>query len=250
MSEQTQPHQHEDVEHHDEYEHAEHHNADIEHQDEQKNTEHHDKAENEDFIIDYQPVSDENISYQIVHRPIEIDSTRVAHQYFKAQLLGNEQHAFTLRHTLQQWRCGEKIQIMTAKHPIERARRIVALLDYALCHQQVHRILVCSHFGKMLEQVSNCLELHSNIQYTYFNALQSFEALDWQQAPIYLGRYQDFLQWYGREYLDHIFQNFDLIVLDEIELEQNQLFQVLVNKYYVGRQWHIRLELPLRLSVL
>lgn len=249
MSEQTQPHQHEDIEHHDEYELAEHHDADIEHQDEQKNTEQHDEhSENEKFVIDYQPVSDENISYQIVHRPIG-DDVGVEQHYLKAHLLGNEQYALSLRQTLQQWRCGEKIQAMTAKHPIERARRIVALLDYALYHQQVQRILVGSYFGKMLEQVSDCLELHSQVQYAYFNALQSFDALDWQQAPIYLGRYQDFLQWYGREDLDLIFQHFDLVVLDEIDLEQNQLFNVLTNKYYTGWQWHIYLETPKRLAL-
>lgn len=249
MSEQTQTHQHEPIEQQDEPRTTHLDGEAIAHQDEYESTEHHDEnKKHENFIIDYQPVSDENISYQIVHRPIG-DDAGVEQHYLKAHLLGNEQHALALRQTLQQWRCGEKIQAMTAKHPIERARRIVALLDYALYHQQVQRILVGSYFGKMLEQVSDCLELHSQVQYAYFNALQSFDALDWQQAPIYLGRYQDFLQWYGREDLDLIFQHFDLVVLDEIDLEQNQLFNVLTNKYYTGWQWHIRLEAPKRLAL-
>lgn len=203
-----------------------------------------------DFIIDYQPVIDGKINYQIVHHQYSGEQSTQSYYHFKAYLVANEQQIFTLRQTLQQWSSGEQIQRLIATHPIECARQIVALLDYMLHHQHCQRILISSHFGKMLEQVSNCLELHTQVQYTYFNALQSFDPLDWQQASIYLGRYQDFIQWYGHQYLDEIFQNFDLIVLDEIEQEQNQLFQVLVNKYYTGRQWHIHLERPPRLSVL
>ncbi|MFB2537948.1 MULTISPECIES: hypothetical protein [unclassified Acinetobacter] len=220
-------------------------------------------------IIEYVAVSEKFDKKDIIHHDDELNKTNphvldAQHTdtddeifYFNPELINSKQQAYDLRLLIQQWLCGEKQQQLIAYHPIERSRQIVALSEYLTHHQITQRILICSHSTNMLNEIKQSSQLHSQVMFSDFMQVhQDFDLnqnalseIEFKAKQVYVGRYQDFLALYGYQNLEPIFNQFDLIIADEIDLVQNQLWQVICQKYYQKWLLNIHLRLPKRIIV-
>lgn len=208
--------------------------------------------------IDYVPVQEKYDKNQIIHHDDFSQNVILNDEQLpitiNPELVNSKEQVYQLRQTLQQWICGESTQYLTAFHPIERARQITGLLAYVLNTQYRKKVLIVSHQTQMLAEVEQAFLLHTEIQPSYL--IQDLKSNPKNKAEIlfdksvYLVRYQDFLAEYEQKAeLENVFCQFDLLVIDEPELEQNQLWQVIMQKYYRNWRWYIHLELPPQIIV-
>lgn len=208
--------------------------------------------------VDYVPVHEKYDINSIIHHD-DISHNVILNEqqlpiFINPELVSSKTQIYQLRQTLQQWICDEYAQYLTAFHPIERARQITGLLAYVLNTQYRKKVLIVSHQTQMLAEVEQAFLLHTEIQPSYL--IQDLKSNPKNKAEIlfdksvYLVRYQDFLAEYEqKEELENVFCQFDLLVIDEPELEQNQLWQVIMQKYYRNWRWYIHLELPPQIIV-
>lgn len=208
--------------------------------------------------IDYVPVQEKYDKNQIIHHDDFSQNVILNDEQLpitiNPELVNSKEQVYQLRQTLQQWICGESAQYLTAFHPIERARQITGLLQYLLNAKYRQKILICSHQTQMLAEIEQAFFLHTNHIAVYLmqdlaSHRQNKTEIDFEHV-IYLVRYQDFLAEYEqKDDLEHVFSQFDLLVIDEPELEQNQLWQVVMHKYYRNWRWYIHLELPKQIII-
>lgn len=208
--------------------------------------------------IDYTPVQEKYDKKHIIHHEDFSQNVVLNDEQLpitiNPDLVNSKEQVYQLRQTLQQWICGENAQYLTAFHPIERARQITGLLQYVLNAKYRQKILICSHQTQMLAEIEQAFFLHTDVVpvFVLHDLAQSKQnkADILFEKHVYLLRYQDFLAEYEQPAdIAHFFNQFDLLVIDEPELEQNQLWQVIMHKYYRDWRWYIHLELPRQIII-
>ncbi|OUY07109.1 hypothetical protein [Acinetobacter populi] len=150
-------------------------------------------------------------------------------------LVQSHAQVYGLRAIARQFFCAERVQSLTVQNHVEKARCITALVDVLIRAGSLHKVLIVSRFSHVLDQISLCFRLHTQLKTVVLSGTTHAE------GQVSFSTYQHFFEVYGWDNLDEIFARFDLIVVDEPDDEANQVF---IKKLALYLQWILYIYMP------
>lgn len=151
-------------------------------------------------------------------------------------LVQSIEQVYLLRQIATQFFVDQRIQQLILQTDVERARSIVALVDVLKRADRLEKVLILTQFSRILEQIQLSFGLHTTFELKFLE--QSLELKD-----ITFTTYTHFfkLMGYDNSELSHFFNQFDLIIVDDIENEKNEIFKRKLNLY---SHWVLMVNVP------
>lgn len=151
------------------------------------------------------------------------------------ELVSSIDQVYTLRQTAIQFFCNQREQTLTFTDEIERARCIVAFVDVLWRSEIPVKTLIITDISKTLEQIQRSFSLHTQLN------LNSLSDLNDLKKDIHFLRYNNIIDKIAAKDTEAFFNQFDLIVADDIENEKQDLIRRRL-KYH--RAWLLNTNVP------
>ena len=134
-------------------------------------------------------------------------------------LVNSIDQVYLLRQTLLQFFCHQRSQQLIFIDEIERARSIVAMVDVLWRSSIEVKVIILSETSKVLEQIEKSFKLHTSLD---LNSLSNFDNI---QKTIHFIRYQNIEKKFTATETKQFFDQFDLIISDDLEHEKHDLIK-------------------------
>lgn len=153
------------------------------------------------------------------------------------ELVQSIDQVYALRTIATQFFVDQRIQKLTMETDVERARLIVALVDVLKRSNRLGKVLILSQLTKILEQIETSFSLHTSYALDYLGK-------DKNLSQVNFVTYRQFFKLFGYDdkTLAHFFNQFDLIIVDNIEDERNEIFK---RKLAWHSHWVLEVNVPI-----
>lgn len=134
-------------------------------------------------------------------------------------LVNSIEQVYTLRQLAIQFFCNQHEQTLIVNDEVERARSIVALVDVLWASDIKVKVLILSELSKTLEQIHKSFQLHTSL------TLNSLSNINTKNKTIHFLRYQTIVEKIDVKESEIFFNQFDLIISDDLGHEKNDLIK-------------------------
>lgn len=151
-------------------------------------------------------------------------------------LVQSIEQVYVLRQIATQFFVKNRVQQLSMQTDVERARLTVALVDVLKRADRLGKVLILTQFSRVLEQIELSFGLHTALDLQFINP-------SLQVKDINFITYAQFFNivGYDNHHVEIFLNQFDLIIVDDIENEKNEIFRRKLTGY---SNWLLMVYVP------